>query len=121
MQIQIQQIVGRHHRGLHGADKEFVDDAIALLPHLWRIIGCRMGCNNYPNTRSPLPHPDQRAIVEFPKHPAFRVATMSYRRTGKDGEHFGTAQQSIVPTPRNHAQAHCHHVAEHGGISIAAV
>jgi hypothetical protein len=121
MQIQIQQIIGRHHRGLHSADKELVDNAIALLPYLWRIIGCQMGCNDHPNTWSPFPNTDQGAVVEFAKHPAFRMATMSYWRTGKDGQHFGTAQQSIVPTPRNNAQAHCHHVAEHGGISIAAV
>src|ERR1019366_6873590 len=101
--------------------KEFVDHAAALLSDFWRIIGRRMGDNDHTNRWSLLHQPNRGAIVEIPDHPAFCRGPMNGWRTRKGGQYFGTAQQSIIPAPRNDAQAQCHHGVEHHAISIPTV
>src|SRR6266567_8818685 len=104
LQIQVQHILGGKSGSGQPGDKQFVDEAITLLPDLVGRGCAGMTGYNQSHARSSSREGDVRAIVQGPQGSTFRMGTDYSGRARQHGLNFCQIQERIIAAPCNEAQ-----------------
>ncbi len=121
MQIHVQHILGGKSGSGQPGDKQFVDEAITLLPDLVGRGCAGMTGHNQSHARSSRREGDVRAIVEGTGGATFRMGTDHSGRARQHGLNFCQIQQRIIAAPCNEAQTRVQDIHQHSSVAIQAV